>query len=159
MKKTIEKNSTNRINKKTLLLLASIILTVGVFASCIKEENSDDKNNSVGLSSSKLTDKTQPTTDVSNYQTSSSKTPLSQSVLTTPTKFTQTQAEDIALKHAGIARADVTYIRTEKDYERSYNEYDIEFRVGNYEFSYEINADTGSIISSEKEYEDEYDFD
>jgi uncharacterized membrane protein YkoI len=127
---------TNKKNKRELLLLSAIILTIGVFAGCTKAEN-PEKATGVGFSSGKTATTSQPI-------------PATTSA---PSAITQTQAEDIALAHAGIARADVAYIRTEKDFERNYTEYDVEFRVGDYEYSYEVNVDTGVIISNEKEYE------
>ena len=64
------------------------------------------------------------------------------------------EAEDIALQHAGLSRQDVIFDRTELDLERNRTEYEVEFRAGRWEYSYEIDAVTGQILDYEKEYDD-----
>ena len=63
-------------------------------------------------------------------------------------------AEDIALAHAGLDRADVRFERTEFDKDDGVPEYEIEFTADGWEYSYDIHAETGKILSSEKEYDD-----
>ena len=42
----------------------------------------------------------------------------------------------------------------EIDYDRDDNKYEVEFKSGGYEYSYDINAATGEILKSEKERDD-----
>jgi uncharacterized membrane protein YkoI len=69
-------------------------------------------------------------------------------------KITAEEAEDIALNHAGLSRADVIMDRTEYDPFDRVPEYEIEFRADKWEYSYEVHAETGKILSSEKDWDD-----
>lgn len=66
-------------------------------------------------------------------------------------KLTQEEAQSIALKHAGFTKDQVSYLRAEYDIDDRIPEYDIEFREGQWEYEYEIHAETGTILSFEKD--------
>ena len=89
---------------------------------------------------------------------SASFTPLmQQQVLETPTPqqpLTAEEAEAIALAHSGLTREEVVFDRTETDREDGRQVFEVEFRKGNWEYSYEIDAETGKILEWEKEYDD-----
>ena len=59
-------------------------------------------------------------------------------------------AKQTALSHAGVTNPN----ELEIDYDRDENKYEIEFKSGGYEYSYDINAATGEILKSEKERDD-----
>lgn len=62
-------------------------------------------------------------------------------------------AINIAIKHANLKVGDVSYVLAELDYDDGIEKYEIEFRYGGYEYEYEINAQSGEIISHSKEIE------
>lgn len=64
----------------------------------------------------------------------------------TTKKITAERAEDIALAHVGLSRADVTGLRTEYDLDDGVPEYEVEFRSGRLEYDFEIHAETGKIL-------------
>ena len=64
------------------------------------------------------------------------------------------KAKSIALSHAGVASADVRQIKCELDRDDGMTIYEVEFKAGGYEYDYEINAVTGTILKSEKEWDD-----
>ncbi len=64
------------------------------------------------------------------------------------------EAKAIALKHAGVSANDIRDYDIEFDVERGTVVYEIDFKSGNYEYEYEINAVSGSILKNEKEYDD-----
>lgn len=66
----------------------------------------------------------------------------------------EAKAKSIALQHAGVKEADIRGYEYEVDYENGVTVYEISFRIGNYEYEYEINAKTGDVIRSEKDYDD-----
>jgi uncharacterized membrane protein YkoI len=68
--------------------------------------------------------------------------------------LTAEEAEEIALNHAGLTRDQVRFDRTEYDVDHGTPEYEIEFRQDGWEYSYEIHAKTGKVISNEKERDD-----
>ena len=65
----------------------------------------------------------------------------------------EARAKEIAFSHAGVSSGNVSGVSVEFDMERG-GKYEVDFRSGGYEYSYEINAQTGSVIDYEKEYDD-----
>lgn len=61
------------------------------------------------------------------------------------------KAESIALKDAGVKRANVTFEKSELDRDGNRTAYDIEFYSAEKEYDYEINALTGEILKREQE--------
>ena len=62
------------------------------------------------------------------------------------------KAKQIALSHAGVGSARFT--KAKIDYENGIKVYEIEFKVGNMEYEYDINVSNGAIISSSAEIDD-----
>lgn len=77
-----------------------------------------------------------------------------QTETTTSEKLSKDKAISIALKHAGLEKSQVTRLKAEYDVDDGVPEWDVEFRVGNYEYEYEIHGKTGKIRSWDKEYDD-----
>ena len=71
-----------------------------------------------------------------------------------PNRLTREEAIAIALKDAGFTQDQVTGLRAEFDYDDSRPEYDVDFRQGRYEYDYEIHAETGKILSRDKDWDD-----
>ena len=61
------------------------------------------------------------------------------------------KAKQIALSHAGLTSSQVTFKRTELDFDDGISKYEVEFYYNNREYSYEINAKTGAILSYEQD--------
>jgi len=62
------------------------------------------------------------------------------------------RAKQIALSHAGVSGASFT--KVELDTDDGVRVYEIEFKVGNVEYDYDIDATSGAIISSSSEIDD-----
>lgn len=62
------------------------------------------------------------------------------------------RAKQIALSHAGVGSANFT--KVELDTDDGVRVYEIEFKVGNVEYDYDIDASGGAIISSSSEIDD-----
>ena len=62
------------------------------------------------------------------------------------------KAKQIALSHAGVGSAHFT--KVELDTDDGVRVYEIEFKVGNKEYEYDINVSNGAIISSSAEIDD-----
>ena len=62
------------------------------------------------------------------------------------------KAKQIALSHAGVSGASFT--KVELDTDDGVRVYEIEFKVGNVEYDYDIDASSGAIISSKSEVDD-----
>lgn len=62
------------------------------------------------------------------------------------------KAKQIAISHAGVGAA--TFTKVELDIDDGIKVYEIEFKVGNVEYEYDINASNGAIIKSSSEIDD-----
>ena len=80
---------------------------------------------------------TQPSTAAANTQSS---------------EISVEKAKQIALSHAGVGSA--RFKKAKLDYENGVKVYEIEFKVGNFEYEYDINVSNGAIISSSVEVDD-----
>lgn len=67
-------------------------------------------------------------------------------------KITADEAKRIALSHSGVGSA--RFKKAKLDYENGVRVYEIEFKVGNLEYEYDINVSNGAIISSSVEVDD-----
>lgn len=65
--------------------------------------------------------------------------------------ITLEQAQQIALERAGVTQEDVTGLHTSLEIEDGRQAYEVEFRVGHWEYSFEIDGITGEVLSFEKE--------
>ncbi|MCM1104722.1 MAG: PepSY domain-containing protein [Clostridium sp.] len=62
-------------------------------------------------------------------------------------------AKRIALEYAGVAETETQYLEVEYDYDDGRAEYEVQWYVGRTEYSCDVNAATGEILSFEKEVE------
>ena len=69
----------------------------------------------------------------------------------TPEQITQAEAIEIALQHAGFDAASVQYLHTEYEIDDGIPQYDVSFHVDRWEYEYEIHAESGQILSFERD--------
>jgi len=65
--------------------------------------------------------------------------------------LTAEEAKAIALEHAGFTAEQVQFLRAEYEIDARIPQYDVSFREGPWEYEYEIHAETGVILSFEKD--------
>ncbi|WP_297210896.1 PepSY domain-containing protein [uncultured Flavonifractor sp.] len=63
-------------------------------------------------------------------------------------------ARDTALSHGGVSLSQVYELEVEDELDEEYPHYKVEFKAGGYEYEYEIDAFTGSILKWEKDRDD-----
>ena len=85
--------------------------------------------------------------DIENYVI-----PAQPSTEAQATEISVEKAKQIALSHAGVGSARFT--KAKIDYENGIKVYEIEFKVGNMEYEYDINVLNGAIVSSSAEIDD-----
>lgn len=68
-----------------------------------------------------------------------------------PTDIGAEAAKAAALKHAGLAAGEVTFLHARQDYEDGRLVYDVDFYTDTNEYDYEIDAATGAVLKSEVE--------
>ncbi len=66
-------------------------------------------------------------------------------------ELTREEAQAVALDHAGYTADQVKGLRTRRDNDDRTPTYEIEFRVGRYEYEYEIHAETGRILDFDRD--------
>ena len=64
------------------------------------------------------------------------------------------EAKRIALRHAGLTEGEVTFSEAKREKDDGEDKFEIEFRKGNIEYEYEIDAATGSILEYGRERDD-----
>lgn len=69
------------------------------------------------------------------------------------TSISKEEALDIALKDAGVTKDSIRDYESELDRELGVLIYDIEFKSGDKEYSYEIHAENGTILDRDSEKE------
>lgn len=65
--------------------------------------------------------------------------------------MTKRQAEAMSIQHTGLTQDDVSFLFTKEDTEDGTSVFEVSFRSGNFAYEYEIAAETGEILSFEKE--------
>lgn len=61
------------------------------------------------------------------------------------------EAKNIALTHANLTEDAVSLLRTEQEYDDGVLVYEIDFTHGDYEYDYKINANTGDVVSYDRD--------
>ena len=64
--------------------------------------------------------------------------------------ITANDAKDAALSHAGLEESQVSDIDVDLDRDNGKLIYEVDFNSGNTEYDYDINAETGEVISADK---------
>lgn len=70
------------------------------------------------------------------------------------TSVTAEEAKQIALAHAGVAEADTRSMEMDTDRDNGHTVYEFSWKVGFTEYEYDIDADTGTILSFSQETDD-----
>lgn len=143
--------------KKLLTLTLSTLLVLTLLVSC-----SADKENTTTVAATENTSVTNGTETTVLQETEN--TTYDDRVPTNPdapatqapasTTITADEAKTIALGHAGLKESEVSRFHAELDRERSGLVYEIDFDSATHEYEYEVNAETGEVVKSEKEYRD-----
>lgn len=68
-------------------------------------------------------------------------------------QITGDRAKQIALEYAGVAEKDAQYLEVSFDYDDGRAGYEIEWHVGRTEYSCDVDAVTGEVLSFEKEFD------
>ncbi len=141
--------------RKILLMICIFAVTV-LFAGCNgSSDMKDDISNGVSQlesgadSAMDKLDGKDNNNSAGNDTTQNSSTPAN----TTSKKISEEQAKTVAVKHAGLKETDVYFSKSKLENDDGILKYEIDFTSGGMKYDYEINAETGEIISFEKEDE------
>ena len=123
-------------------------------------EQNTSQNSSSSSSSSQNSGQSSSSQNSSSSQSSSNQTQApsqTQTQTTTPAaqQISADEAKSIALADAGVTAADVRDLKAELDTDDAVVHYDVDFKVGNTEHDYDIDAHTGAIISHKSEIDND----
>ena len=90
--------------------------------------------------------------DIENYAVPTQPQTAAPTQAQTASVISVDKAKQIALSHAGVSGASFTKVKLDTD--DGVRVYEIEFKVGNVEYDYDIDASSGAIISSSSEIDD-----
>lgn len=106
----------------------------------------------VGCNNEQSINKNVESNNISKEETvnenSNSNTSLSENITSL---ISEEKAKEIALNHSNLTSDQVTFGKTELDFDDGIQKYDIEFYYNNKEYSYEIDANTGDILTYEQD--------
>ena len=71
-----------------------------------------------------------------------------------PALIDKETAKSKALEHTGFSAYDVKRISAELDFDKGVWEYEVEFKHSGFEYEVDINAETGEVLKSKKEFDD-----
>lgn len=114
---------------KQLLLLSAMLISCLILSGC---SYSQEHNGDVKLTQDNGTYRSSETTTVSTA------------------KISAEEALGIALEYAGTTKDQVTVTENSLDYEDGILVHDIEFILGNTEFSFDVDAHSGEIIKHDR---------
>ena len=119
--------------KRKLLTMSALALVCGVSVACSSNTSANVNTNSANANISQ--ENTSSQNNINNNNTNA--------------KITSDKAKEIALNHANLSKNQVSYINAHSDYDDGIQVYDVSLYVNDVEYSYEINAQNGNIVSYE----------
>ena len=168
--------------KKALILLATVLITAAILTACTGkpagtpdtvetttflqeiETKAAEENITENIVTETPTEKavdaepvvteTKPVESIQKTETVKTSNPVKPNANNVDNIITKEEAKAAAIKHAGLKATDVKRIEIELDRERNGLVYEIDFDAGKYEYEYEVDAVTGKVIKSEKEFRD-----
>ena len=149
---------------KKLLIISSIIVATTSFMACGKVTNNNSStlipNNSTAANQNNNTAANQNNNTAVNQNNNTAANQnniiannASNSTVNSNNKITIEEAKSIALKHSNLDESQVSFIRSEYDFDNGIEQDEIEFYYNNNKYEYEINAKTGDIISYDYDIE------
>ena len=105
--------------------------------------------NNSGVSNSGATNESTTNQNTTNQTETNSR--ITNNEVVGANKITIDQAKEIALNHAKLTADQVSFIRTESEFDDGIEKYNIEFYYNNQKYDYDINAVNGQIIQYDLE--------
>ena len=148
--------------KKITVLLCSLLLVISLAACGNANTDSDGNVNNSGMENGIMENSNTQNSNSQNSNSQDSGPSVSSSIQSTVdgavsdiselvAEITGEDAKKKALEYAGVKKEDVTDLEIDLDRDGDILKYEIDFRHGNIEYDYDINAITGEIISANKD--------
>lgn len=124
-----------------------------------EKERNDDNQKKPAQSSTGSGNTTSGASNQSGSASSQSGSASNQNGGTAAGGIGEAKAKEIALAHAGVSAGKISQYSSKLDTENGIRVYEIDFKAGGYEYEYEINAATGSVVKYDREADDDHDDD
>jgi uncharacterized membrane protein YkoI len=128
--------------KKLYALLAVLALLLPVLAGC---QNAED---ALAPKNKRITATETSPAEILPPETIPAVTPPE---ATPAPQISHEEALNIALKDAGLEKTQITDLDIELDWNNGTLHYDVDFEAAGYDYDYDIHAETGKILKSQKE--------
>lgn len=133
--------------KKILALILCLTFILSL-AACGRTAN-DIKNDAESIGDSVVSD-TKDTIDKVTSGTESASKKAEDNSMNLMAGITAKDAKEAALKHAGLDESQVRDVDVDLDRDNGKLIYEVDFNSGNTEYDYDIDAETGEVISADK---------
>ena len=142
------------------LSLAAIIVTVSISLSGCTNSGTVSNGNKTNTESttqisteSNVQNSSESSTENNNVNTSQDNNTnnAQNNIVNNTGNISLDKAKEIALSHAGLSADQVTFVKVNMDFDDGIQKYEIEFYYNYREYSYEIDANTGNILSYEQD--------
>lgn len=147
-------------SKKIAALAAAAALVASLsLAACGNSQPANDSNSGAAPEQSQPAQSAAPEKAPAAEQAPAQQAPAAEQTPAQQAPAQQAQispdeAKSIALGAAGFGEADVMGLSIELDTDDAVVHYDVDFKNGGIEYSYDVDAASGAIISSEQEADD-----
>lgn len=145
--------------KKRMLAASTILAAAILMGGCGQNEGAKTQQESTGQVMEAKAPKTQKENtsndDASENAVAKENTTTVKEENST-SQLTEEEAKSIAFQDAGVEEANVTGIRIHQEYDDGREKYEIDFYVDNREYDYDIDSNTGEILSKDSEIEDDF---
>ena len=145
---------------KKRMIAASTILAVAILmGGCGQNEGAKTQQESTGQVMEAKAPKTQKentSKDDASENTVAKENTTTVKEENSTSKLREEEAKSIAFRDAGVEEANVTGIRIHQEYDDGREKYEIDFYVDNREYDYDIDSNTGEILSKDSEIEDDF---
>ena len=123
--------------KRKLLTMSALALVCGVSVACSNNTSANVNTNSANTNIAQ--ENTSSQNNINNNNTNA--------------KITSDKAKEIALNHANLSENQVTFIKSNIDYDDGMKAYDVEFYHNNQKYDYKIDANSGAIVEYDLDIE------
>ena len=146
-------------NKKLLALIASMALVAAMALAGCGGSQPAPSSSSAPESSAASSAAAEASSSAAAPAASSAAAPAASSAAAPAASSDAYIGEDAAIEaalaHAGINQADTTELKAELDTDDATVHYEVEFKSAGTEYSYDIDATTGEVLSFESEVDDD----
>lgn len=152
--------------KRKMICVMSVIMIVLLAAGCGKSDGTSGgspagtdtagmETTAPGAGTTENGNAAGMTESTTGTEAAASKTATETGNSGTDARISEDEAKEIVLKDAGVSEKDISGIRIKLEKDEGIWQYEVDFYAGDKEYDYNIDADTGKILSKDMEIDDD----